>query len=233
VPRYPTSWFAKLMNWGSSQDLSTTVDSPMPGATHGSGAATADAPPHPSAARGRNRRVSKSASKRAGLTLPVSRIARAFRTGKYARRLTKGAPVYATAVIEYLTSEILELSGNAARDNKCKRITPRHLVLAIRNDPEIDTFLKDITLVGGGVLPVAPHRSLLPKTRGKKKTSETTTTTVPTEGAEEDTPLPTPEETGGDDANDGGVVAGPDTTNGDGVTTKKKKKKKKKGSSGK
>ena len=39
------------------------------------------------------------------------------------------SPIYLVAVLEYLTSELLELAGNLARDHSKKRINPRHLQL--------------------------------------------------------------------------------------------------------
>ena len=108
--------------------------------------------------------VSRSA--KAGLQFPVGRISRYLRKGRYAGRLGGGAPVYLAAVLEYLCAEILELAGNAARDNKKTRIIPRHLQLAIRNDEELSKLLADVTVAQGGVLPNI-HAVLLPKRKQK------------------------------------------------------------------
>ena len=115
---------------------------------------------------------STSSSAKAGLQFPVGRIGRYLRQGKYASRMGAGAPVYLAAVLEYLCAEILELAGNAARDNKKPRIIPRHITLAVKNDEELNNLLGDVTIAAGGVLPNI-HSVLLPKkSKGSKSASQ-------------------------------------------------------------
>ncbi|XP_053345878.1 histone H2AX-like [Clarias gariepinus] len=119
---------------------------------------------------GKARAKAKTRSSRAGLQFPVGRVHRLLRKGNYAERVGAGAPVYLAAVLEYLTAEILELAGNAARDNKKTRIIPRHLQLAVRNDEELNKLLGGVTIAQGGVLPNIQAVLLPKKTEKPAKT---------------------------------------------------------------
>lgn len=80
-------------------------------------------------------------------------------------RVTDGASVFLTAVLEYLSAEYLELSGNAARGDKRSRITVRDLSIASMNDEELNKLQSTSwNFSGGGVMPHI-HSVLLPKTK--------------------------------------------------------------------
>jgi len=115
-----------------------------------------------------------SKSFKAGLQFPVARIGRYLKNGKYStrKRICTGAPVYLAAVLEYLCAEILELAGNAAQDSNKTRISPRHIMTAVRNDEELNQLLGLVTIPYGGVRPSIkfdrPIRNIRRITKWKK-----------------------------------------------------------------
>ncbi|KAI5658771.1 hypothetical protein M9H77_27564 [Catharanthus roseus] len=121
--------------------------------------------------KGGDRKKAVTKSVKAGLQFPVGRIARFLKKGRYAQRTGGGAPVYLAAVLEYLAAEVLELAGNAARDNKKTRIIPRHVQLAVRNDEELGKLLAGVTIANGGVLPNI-NPVLLPKKTARAEEKE-------------------------------------------------------------
>lgn len=104
----------------------------------------------------------RSRSERAGIKFPVGRVHKLLKQGKYVNRIAENAPVYLAAVLEYLVSEVCDLAATAALDNKKKRISPRHITMAIRKDEELNELLKGVTIAQGGVMP-SIHPVLLPK----------------------------------------------------------------------
>lgn len=115
-----------------------------------------------------NRRPRQTASSKAGLIFPPSRSIRRLRSFSCVSRISPTAGVFCAAVLEYLAAELLEVSGNTCRDLRMKRIIPRHIQLAVRNDSELDELLKKTTIAQAGVLPHI-HVALLPKSKIKKK----------------------------------------------------------------
>lgn len=103
----------------------------------------------------KTRKIRKTRSNRAGLTFPVGRFHRQLRTGRYGERCGSGAAVYLAGVVEYLVAEVMETSGSAAHNHKVKRITPRHIMLAITHDDDLRVLSGTAVIPYAGVVPTA------------------------------------------------------------------------------
>jgi histone H2A len=117
----------------------------------------------------RGKSLPHSRSHRSGLTFPVARFETLIRK-ETDGRVGVGAPVYLAAVCEYLVAEVLELAGNAARDNNFVTIKTRHIAMAILNDNELDKLCGNfrIEFAKAGVMPKI-HDVLIPEGKPKKK----------------------------------------------------------------
>merc|ERR1711964_619882 len=90
---------------------------------------------------------------RVGLNFPCTRVTRHCKKAKVAKRVSPRTGVFTSAVMEYIAAEVLELAGNAAKERRKKTIFPKHIQTAIRNDEELNEFLKNVTLRNVHVLP--------------------------------------------------------------------------------
>ena len=106
-------------------------------------------------------------STRCDLAFPVGRCTSMIKRGRYADQTGVGAGIFMAAVLEYLTSEIMELAGENCKVEKKTRITPRHIQLAVRNDPEINKLMCEAMIAEGGVIPHIEDM-LFPKKKGGK-----------------------------------------------------------------
>lgn len=104
---------------------------------------------------------------RAGLVFSVSLAEKYLRNRGC--NVGSAAPVYLAAVLEFLTSRVLEESCKVAVESNMVRIKVRHVQLAIYNDVELSrTFNRlQIVLLGGGVQPHIDERLL--KARNNKR----------------------------------------------------------------
>lgn len=113
---------------------------------------------------GKRDKMSRAA--RAELNFPVGRIHSRLKDGLFRRqRCGASAAIYCAALLEYLVSEVIELAGAAAKAQKTERIKPRHLLLAIRGDEELNQVV-NATISRGGVVPNI-HKALEKKSKKK------------------------------------------------------------------
>jgi len=95
------------------------------------------------------RKKSQSKQSRAGLTFPVSRTNTCLKLRSGMKRVGGSAPVYLTAVVEYVTSELLEAAGKRAVAGKRKRLTPEDVTGAMRSDRDLSMLCDGISTSSG------------------------------------------------------------------------------------
>jgi histone H2B len=96
---------------------------------------------------------STSNAARAGLTFSPSRVRKLLGAQVSVGRIGVGAPIYLAAVVEYLTAEIFELSGNTSRDHKRVRVNNRDIMLSVSHDDEFaQLYTPKKYILGGGVV---------------------------------------------------------------------------------
>ena len=86
-------------------------------------------------------------SKKAGLVLPIARVNKKLK--KRMERVGQGAPVYLTAVLEYIAGEVVELALKSAADRKVKRINTQDLSYALRSDKELNKLFEGYVIFSG------------------------------------------------------------------------------------
>lgn len=70
--------------------------------------------------------------------------------------------VFIHALLKYLTVQVIRLAGNATRNNKKTTISHSHIVLAIRNDEELNHILSNIIIASPRRPPsIHPHDPLV------------------------------------------------------------------------
>lgn len=88
------------------------------------------------------------------------KIGKFCKNGRFADRIGAGAPVYLAAVLQYLTEEIVTLAEaqmkkDVSNTKKKERITPRHIMLAIKSDPELAQLFSGGQFCSAGVMVTA------------------------------------------------------------------------------
>ncbi|XP_050997918.1 histone H2A-Bbd type 2/3-like [Acomys russatus] len=99
-----------------------------------------------------------SPTSRAQLTLSVSLVEHHLREGGHGPRLSEKAPIFLTAILEFLVSSLLEQARDEAQRQGAQRlITPQLLEAAVYSNALLGQLLQSVT-ISQVALPEA-HRS--------------------------------------------------------------------------
>lgn len=85
--------------------------------------------------------------------IPLSRITEDLKSNTLFQNFSSKAAVKLAAVIEYLTSELLDMASQEALSSKSMIIKPVHIQSALLNDEEMTVFLKGVSIRDGRLYP--------------------------------------------------------------------------------
>lgn len=88
-----------------------------------------------------------------------------LKRGLYSRRVGASAAVYLASALESIIEDIVECAASQADIQKKHALTPRHIQLGIRQDPELSKLFSNCSINMGGIL---PHAHLMRKDQAAK-----------------------------------------------------------------
>lgn len=104
-----------------------------------------------------------------GLEFPPTRCTRLIRKVAPTDRVSANAGVAIASALEYLCAEIVEAAGDIAKEDGFKRIKPRHITLAVKNDDHMNAVFGDAHMYSGGVIPRIEPEVEAPVKRSRKR----------------------------------------------------------------
>ena len=95
------------------------------------------------------KRKSVSKSQKAGLDFPIARVNRYIKKNSGIKRVGASAPVFATATIEYIVSELLDVVGNVTNQSGRKTLSPEDIAAGVRADKELSKLFSGHSIFVG------------------------------------------------------------------------------------
>ena len=118
----------------------------------------------------KDRKAPVSKSNRAGLEFPVSRVAKFLRDRSYFNRISNGASIYITAALEFIMSEVLDLTGEATKALGKKRIFPQSIFMGIQDDDDLNSLFQNAIIAKGGSMDIVNEFTEKMKKKKRKRT---------------------------------------------------------------